>query len=182
MSPDNIEAFNVSFRERAAGILRCVCLLLFLQVPRLNAQVQPLLLSDSCFDSLPHGAVHRCTAMLEWRSAESLDTLRVRLESAVLHDSARIALRHVGKTSLVFALDSQPPKGCCRHPFDGDSIGGAARLRFDASKQHKATVATLAVEGRARIYQGGPKYPLMLVLCYLAHYTAALGVSLPKDE
>ena len=150
---------------------------------RLSAQTEPILLSAACFDSLPYGSTHSCTAVLQWRSVETLDTLRTRIEAALLHDSAHADVRQIRKKAIAFAVDSHSPKGCCRHPFDTvDSVGALARLRFDASKERKATLATLAVEGRARIFEGGSKYPLMLVLCYLAHYTTALGISLPQNE
>lgn len=157
------------------GLVSCLALLL---AGRLAAQVEPISLSDACFDSLPYGSFHRCTAVLQWRSVEPLDTLRTRMEAALVHDSADPDMRRIDKKEIVFALDSHSPKGCCRHPFDTlDSVGATARLRFDAHKEHKTTRSTLAVEGRARIYEGGSKYPLMLVLCYLAHYTAAFGIS-----
>jgi hypothetical protein len=166
--------------NRALGT---VCTLGFLLTGRLDAQVEPLLLSQACFDSLPYGSTHLCTGVLQWRSVESLDTLRTRIEAALVHDSAHADMRQIRKKAIAFAVEPHSPKGCCRHPFDTvDSVGALARLRFDASKGHKGTLAALAVEGRARIYEGGSKYPLMLVLCYLAHYTAALGVSLPQNQ
>jgi hypothetical protein len=197
MSPNNFGSLNApnataglqppapppaAERRKLSGLLTVACLLLFLCPPELDAQVEPVLLSSACFDSLPYGAIHHCTAILEWRSAEPLDTLRARLQSALVHDSAAIALRHLGKTSLVFAIDAQPPKGCCRHGFEADSIEALARLRFDAGRKRSATVATLAIEGRGRIYQGGSRHPLLLVLCYMAHYSAALGVSPPQKD
>jgi hypothetical protein len=167
---------------RANRVLGMVWCLVFLLAVRLGAQVEPVLLSHACFDSLPYGSPHLCTAVLRWRSLDPLDTLRSRIETALAHDNVHADMRRVRKKEIAFAVDSHSPRGCCRHPFDSDSIGASTRLRFDVSTETKATLATLVIEGRARIYEGSSKYPLMLVLCYLAHYTAAMGIALPQNK
>jgi hypothetical protein len=167
---------------RVGSLMSRVWGLLFLIAAELGAQVEPVLLSNTCFDSLPYGSHHICTAVLQWRSADPVDTLLARVEAATSQDSASPSVRRVRRDDLVFAVDSHRPDGCCRESFGAvDSLEATSRLRFEVHKDHNSTLARLVIEGSSRTYEGERK-PLHLVLCYLAHYSTALGVSTPEKE
>jgi hypothetical protein len=166
---------------RSAWVL--VGVLLLLPSRRISAQTEPVLLSSACFDSLPYGVKHTCQAFVRWRAGDSLDSLRVRLEAATRADSALPSNSKQRKKDLLVTTAPRRPVGCCRHPFAAvDSLNPEAAVSLVARTTGKETEAILEVVASALTYEGATRSPLGLTLCYIAHYSVALGLPAPPES